>query len=281
MSGRLWRGWRFLPLALLLLALVYLAFAAQPATRPADDGRIVFVQITDTHIGRVPENAQRTGEIIRLINALTLPVDFVIHTGDILDDGHYENNLAAEAKALLAGLRFPLYQLAGNNDIEAAAHADGQRQWEENFGELGGDFLCKGVRFIYLCTEDLRCGFSFAGFNSAEFLRERVTLARERDEGYFVFMHAAPVEDFYNNAPHDTYPAAALATLRGILAQYPPVALIAGHFHRAEAHDIDGLYRAYVSEPIDNRWGRQAVFRIYTYDTRTRSLSYTTQYLGK
>lgn len=263
------------------MALAYSMSAAQESAHVSEAGRIIFVQITDTHLGRAPENKPRTEEIIRLINALTLPVDFVIHTGDILDDGHYENNLAAEAKELLGRLRFPLYQLAGNNDIEAAAHADCQRQWTGNFGALGGDFLCKGVRFIYLCTEDLRCGFAFAGYNSADFLRERVALARARDEKYFVFMHAAPVGDFYNNALHDTYPPAALETLRGILAQYPPVALIAGHFHRAEAHDIGGLYRAYVSEPVDSRWGRQAAFRIYTYDTRTRGLSYTTQYLGK
>lgn len=80
-----------------------------------------FVHITDTHIaadqgyasyGKSPHASLIA--VVDAINALTFPVDFVLHTGDLAADG----SEAAYRSALevLARLRVPIHYAAGNHD---------------------------------------------------------------------------------------------------------------------------------------------------------------------
>lgn len=85
---------------------------------------VYFVHISDTHIGptrdleRHGHNAHRcTERLITLLNSLPTKPDFVIHTGDVVNNpepGAYP--LAAET---FAKLRLPIYFVTGNHDDSA------------------------------------------------------------------------------------------------------------------------------------------------------------------
>lgn len=80
-----------------------------------------FIHITDTHIaadpafesyGRMP--LARLEALVRAINVLTFPVDFVLHTGDLAGDGSEGAYLFA--RQVLSRLRAPVHYVAGNHD---------------------------------------------------------------------------------------------------------------------------------------------------------------------
>jgi 3',5'-cyclic-AMP phosphodiesterase len=80
-----------------------------------------FVHITDTHIAPDPEFAHYGHQtlanleaLVDAVNALSFGVDFVLHTGDVVED-------RSEAAYRVAGrclqrLRVPIYYVAGNHD---------------------------------------------------------------------------------------------------------------------------------------------------------------------
>ncbi len=262
-------------LAVLLLACVF-CLTMPPAG--AQDEILTFVQITDTHIGRAPENAQRLQRLIEQINRLPVPPAAVVHTGDIIDYSHYEN--ALQAKELLARLGAPLLPLPGNNDLDRQTAETDRQAWQTYFGPLSRSQMIQGVRFVLFCSEPLRGEYVLPDYDPLAWLERELREARERAEPVLLFLHAPPVEDFYANAAHAVYPPAAHRQLLRLLAQNPPAAVIAGHFHRDEAWDL-GAYRVYVAPPVDDRWGRQAAFRIYSVRRNTGGgleLSYSTQY---
>ncbi|MEZ4667108.1 MAG: metallophosphoesterase [Anaerolineae bacterium] len=84
---------------------------------------LTFVQISDTHISPDPEYGKNHSAygtqtsaraLVKAVNALDFPIDFVLHTGDVVYDPVAE--AYQTAKDILGELRFPTYYLAGNHD---------------------------------------------------------------------------------------------------------------------------------------------------------------------
>ncbi|MBX3084502.1 MAG: metallophosphoesterase [Anaerolineae bacterium] len=80
-----------------------------------------FIQITDTHLGPTPDyllrgtNTYRILEkLVDLINRLPFQAEFVIHTGDVIDDMSAESYKVA--KSVLERIKRPIYYLVGNHD---------------------------------------------------------------------------------------------------------------------------------------------------------------------
>jgi 3',5'-cyclic-AMP phosphodiesterase len=80
-----------------------------------------FVHITDTHVGPTPEYSLRgryplpTLEIlVNQINSLPFRPDFVLHTGDVVDDA--SDASYALVKPVLDRLKVPVYYAIGNHD---------------------------------------------------------------------------------------------------------------------------------------------------------------------
>ena len=80
-----------------------------------------FVHITDTHIAADPAFASfgqtpraNLVALVDAINALTFPIDFVLHTGDVVEDRSEAAYHAA--RDILARLRLPIHYVAGNHD---------------------------------------------------------------------------------------------------------------------------------------------------------------------
>lgn len=268
--------WRRLAI-LLAFALLASGVPAQEAAATAQT--LHFVQITDTHIGRAPENAQRLQRLVAAINRLPYPLAAVVHTGDIVDDCHY-GSAAVQAQDLLKQLKAPFLPLPGNNDLDKATAEKDRKNWEQSFGALSRSQVIDGVRFVLFCAEPLRGNYVLSGYDPLAWLKQELQAAAEAKEPTLVFLHAPPVSDFYNNAAHEVYPPATQTALEELLNAYPPAAVICGHFHRDESHDC-GKYRVLVCPPIDSRWGRQASYRLYTITRQpggALTLTYTTQY---
>lgn len=80
-----------------------------------------FIHITDTHIAEDPafishghSPLQRLEMLVQAINALTFPIDFVLHTGDLAEDR--SEGAYVLAQRVLARLHPPIHYVAGNHD---------------------------------------------------------------------------------------------------------------------------------------------------------------------
>src|SRR5579859_4096157 len=80
-----------------------------------------FVHITDTHIGPTPDyetighkSLPALQALVERINTLPFEPDFVLHTGDIVDDGDEASYRLA--RGVLEKLRAPIYYVLGNHD---------------------------------------------------------------------------------------------------------------------------------------------------------------------
>ncbi len=80
-----------------------------------------FVHVSDTHVAADPAFAHYghapladLAALVDAVNALTFPVDFVLHSGDVVEDRSEE--AYRRAREELCRLRFPVRYLAGNHD---------------------------------------------------------------------------------------------------------------------------------------------------------------------
>ncbi|MDX1415275.1 MAG: metallophosphoesterase [Candidatus Promineifilaceae bacterium] len=130
-----------------------------PTSRSAAIETVYFVHFSDTHIGPSPgfsshgrlalPYAQR---LIDVVNGLPSKPDFVMHTGDIVNDPHPESYaLAAE---VLSKFHAPIYYVNGNhdrrNDIRKYLEM-GPMEWlGENPDDFTYVFELKGFRFLVI-----------------------------------------------------------------------------------------------------------------------------------
>lgn len=85
---------------------------------------LTFVHISDTHIHSDPAytgdhvdftSRASVGNLIQHINALPFPVDFILHTGDVMTDPELVEEYHV-AREILGALRAPVYYVPGNHD---------------------------------------------------------------------------------------------------------------------------------------------------------------------
>jgi 3',5'-cyclic-AMP phosphodiesterase len=119
-----------------------------------------FIHVTDTHIAADPafENyghrpLANLAALVDAINALTFPVDFVLHTGDVAQDRSEAAYVAA--RAVLARLRLPVYYVAGNHD-DAAVLERTMLGREPRGPRLDYTFSCAGVQVAVFDTRGPR-----------------------------------------------------------------------------------------------------------------------------
>ncbi|WP_155373621.1 metallophosphoesterase [Catellatospora vulcania] len=81
---------------------------------------IVIAHVSDTHFDGGPRNAERAGRVLAYLAALPHPVDAVLVTGDITDNGlPHEYEQAGKVLAAVPGA----LTLPGNHDVRAAYRA--------------------------------------------------------------------------------------------------------------------------------------------------------------
>jgi len=243
------------------------------AEAPADT-HFYFVQITDTHFGS-RANAERTAKAVKMINALPMKIECVLHTGDITSERLTHAPTVAASLAVLKELKAPLHIVPGNHDITRKNRDATLAIYKKEYGELLTEAQYGGVAFIGVYTEPLAKGFKLESFDPLKQLAGALTRAGKKPA--IVFHHTPSVEDFYRNRMHKGWAPDVREKWIDLINAHNVKAVLAGHFHRDEHHWI-GRVPLYVSASISGSWGRQASFRIFEY--RNGQLSYRTQYVN-
>ncbi|MEI8241853.1 MAG: metallophosphoesterase [bacterium] len=259
-----------------ILLVVCLGIAVAAPALPADEP-FQFVQITDLHVGGGTDHVQRVVSAIDAINALPMPVAFVLVTGDLVRDNLWDTNAVERITRLLGRLRAPVHVVPGNHDILTDRWAETTNAYVRAFGPLQASFTCHGVVFLTLCDEtlrDTRLAAAHPDCDPLGWLEQQLQAAG--DQPVIVANHRPCQEDFHNNAFYPGWPKAVRQRWIDLLNRHRVRAEITGHLHRDELQWL-GSVPLYVSAPLAGYYGRQGSFRIYSWSDG--HLSYRTVYL--
>jgi predicted MPP superfamily phosphohydrolase len=231
-----------------------------PETNSETGPHFYFAQITDTHIG-IYDGEQRTQQVIQALNASSLPLVCVVHTGDLAEQGEPQNI----AKAELSKLSAPLHVLPGNHDM---MENNSTQSFINRWGALSSSAEYEGVVFLFVYDQQ---AYEYEPLTWLE-----KALEKAAGKPVILFHHEPPVEDFHNNALRPGWPENKKQKWMKLLEDNNVIAEITGHFHRGELHFL-GKTPLFVSEPVSGRYERQAAYRIYEY--KNGKLAYRTQYV--
>jgi hypothetical protein len=143
---------QFLKLAALGGGAVFLSGLMDGALAAGRNTDFYFVQLSDCHWGYSgpanPEAAQTLRKAVAAVNALTVPPDFIMFTGDLThttDDPVERRRRMTEFRCIVAELKVPaVHFMPGEHD----ASLDQGAAYQELFGPTHYGFDHQGVHFI-------------------------------------------------------------------------------------------------------------------------------------
>jgi len=202
---------------------------------------MIIAHISDTHLAFDAPDAERRlrdfASTIADINALDPPPDVIVHSGDIVHNGREDEY--AQAVALFAKARAPVYVLPGNKDdranLRGAFSAGGY------FAE-GCDFIDYAiehypVRLIVLDT--LSPGNGRGDFRCEQVDNLIKLIGSEPNKPIAVFTHHPPFEVTVGPDRFHFESTESMSRLRNTLQRCGRViAVFSGHVHRAAAGQI-------------------------------------------
>lgn len=209
------------------------ATADKPASAFED---FYFVQLSDVHWGYSgpanPDALNTLKKAIATVNALDVPPDFVIFTGDLThttDDPKERRKRMGEFKEIAAGLKVKTVRfIPGEHD----ASLDNGAAYQENFGLTHYTFDHKGVHFIVV--DNVSDAGAKIGDAQLDWLKDDLA-KQSKDARIVVFTHR-PLFDLvpkWDWATRDGEKAIALLT------PYNNVTVFYGHIHQ-EHHQMTG-----------------------------------------
>jgi 3',5'-cyclic AMP phosphodiesterase CpdA len=173
------------------------------------------------------------------INALDPLPDVIVHTGDIAHNGRQDEY--AEAAAILADARAPVYVLAGNKDNRAALREAfaGHGYLPREFDFIQYAIETYPVRLLALDTQSVG--------NKGDFCPERLKhltalVAAETTKPIVVFAHHPPFEVTEGPEPFHFEDREVMSKLNAVLRRSGRIiAVCSGHVHRAVFGDLEGI----------------------------------------
>jgi 3',5'-cyclic-AMP phosphodiesterase len=205
---------------------------------------MIIAQISDTHIALdTPDADRRIWDFERAvtdINALDPAPDVIVHTGDIVHNGRQDEY--AQAVAILAKARTPVYVLAGNKDDRANLRTA--------FAACG--YLAPDSPFIDYAVEDypvrlIALDTLSSASNKGDFCRERARrlidmIDAETSKPIAVVAHHPPFEVPVGPHPLNFETPEMMARLRQALQHSGRVvAVFSGHVHRGTAGYVGSI----------------------------------------
>jgi 3',5'-cyclic-AMP phosphodiesterase len=202
---------------------------------------MIIAHISDTHLALDTPDAERRmrdfASTIADINALDPAADVIVHTGDIVHNGRMDEY--AQAAALLAKARAPVYVLPGNKDDRANLRAA--------FSARG--YLAPNSEFIDYAVEDyparlIALDTLKPGANRGEFRPEQARrlielIDAEPNKPIAVFTHHPPFEVMVGPDRFHFETMESMARLRDALQRCGRiVAVFSGHVHRAATGQV-------------------------------------------
>jgi len=120
------------------------------------DNLLTFIHISDTHLNPDPNYTKDYADytpiegataLIEHLQTLTFPIDFILHTGDVVYDP--DDNAYAAVKDVFAPIDIPIHYIAGNHDDNNGLqrHLMGRAD-EEIIPNLHYEFEVNGVQVI-------------------------------------------------------------------------------------------------------------------------------------
>jgi Icc protein len=204
---------------------------------------MIIAQISDSHIALdAPDAVRRISDLelaVADINTLDPLPDAIVHTGDITHNGREHEY--AQAAAILASARAPVYVLAGNKDnrcnLRAAFSGFGYMEPGSGFIQYAIDRYA--VRLIALDT--------LGDGNKGEFCGERLRhltdlVEAETTKPIAVFTHHPPFVVTEGPEPFHFESQYSVSMLSSALRRSGRVvAVFSGHVHRAAWGDVGGI----------------------------------------
>jgi 3',5'-cyclic-AMP phosphodiesterase len=202
---------------------------------------MIIAHISDTHLALDTPDAERRmrdfASTIADINALDPAADVIVHTGDIVHNGRQGEY--AQAAALLAKARAPVYVLPGNKDdranLRAAFSARGYLAPNSEFIDYAVEDY--PVRLIALDT--LKPGGNRGEFRPQQARRLIELIDAEPARPIAVFTHHPPFEVTVGPDRFHFETMESMARLRDALQHSGRVvAIFSGHVHRGTAGQV-------------------------------------------
>ncbi len=186
-----------------------------------------FAWCTDSHVG-LSFTTSYFRDVIENINTISDQLDFVIHTGDITENGLNSELTTARNYANLCDL--PVYFVPGNHDTKWSE--SGLQKYIDLFGELNYSFDHEGYHFVGLNNGvPMRGGGGYFDPVTVEWLK--LDLAAMPDPN-------TPVIAYYH-IPSDPGGVSNYWEALDILKQYRTVFIMVGHGHSNRSYDFEGL----------------------------------------
>ena len=223
----------FLTLAAVGGGVVYASGLAGCASAMPKTSDFYFVQLSDSHWGYAgeanPDAANTLKNAVAAVNALSVPPDFIMFTGDLThstDDPKERRRRLAEFKEIVSGLKVKQVRfMPGEHD----ASLDNGAAYKEFFGETTYSFDHNGIHFAVV--DNVSDPGSRIGDTGLEWLK--ADLAKQKKE--------APIVIFTHRPLFDLAPKWDWATRDGdkalaILMPYEHVTVFYGHIHQEHHH---------------------------------------------
>ncbi len=223
----------FLELAAAGGGAVFLAGLRGAANAAPAQGDFYFVQLSDSHWGYAgpanPDAANTLKRAVAEVNAIKLPPDFVLFTGDLThstDDPQERRKRLAEFRDIVGALKVKDVRfIPGEHD----ASLDAGAAFKEFFGETHYSFDHRGVHFVAVDNVSDPGG----SIGSAQLAWLEADLAKQDKD--------APIVVFTHRPLFDLVPKWDWATRDGakaidLLLPYRNVTVFYGHIHQENHH---------------------------------------------
>jgi 3',5'-cyclic-AMP phosphodiesterase len=205
---------------------------------------MIIAQISDTHLAlHSPDAERRLADFARTIadiNALDPAPDVIVHTGDIVHNGRPDEY--AQAVALLAEARAPVYVLPGNKDDRANLRAAFSAQCYRASGSEFIDYAIEDFPVRLIALDTLEPGANRGAFRPEQARHLSALIAAGPDKPIAVFAHHPPFEVTVGPDRFHFETNESMTRLRETLARSGRIAAVfSGHVHRAAAGVIGGI----------------------------------------
>jgi 3',5'-cyclic-AMP phosphodiesterase len=202
---------------------------------------MIIAQVSDTHLALDKPDAERSvrdfASTIADINALDPPADVIVHTGDIVHNGRQDEY--AQARALLAKARAPVYVLPGNKDDRANLRAAfSTRGYLTPVSEFI-DYAIEDFPIRLIALDTLKPGGNRGEFRPEQARRLIELIGAESHKPIAVFTHHPPFEVTVGPDRFHFERPESMARLREALQHCERIiAVFSGHVHRAATGQI-------------------------------------------
>jgi 3',5'-cyclic AMP phosphodiesterase CpdA len=201
--------------------------------------RVILAQLSDLHVCDEWEGVDPAGRVERVVAAigsLPDPVDAVVVTGDLSDDGSEESY--RRVRGLLEPLAVPTHVLPGNHDDRARLRA---AFGLPGSGEEPIDYSVTLGELRLVAFDSVVPGQDPGAYEPEQLRWLDQELARDRDRPTILALHHPPLATGLPGWDAINLTAADREAMAAVIAQHPQVRAIAGgHLHRVAAGALAG-----------------------------------------